>query len=499
MPISFNNIPDTTRTPGVYTEVDNSRALQGLVQNPHKALIIGQKVSEGSAEEEMLYAITKEDMGYSYFGPGSILARMCAKFKEANPNTELFAIALPDDGAAVKAVGTIHLSQAMSGVAGCTGTQTLYLMINGRKAYTVLTSGWSLADVNSAVVDTVNDDSHLPVVASTTADSTIDLTAVNAGEAGNNIDFRFNYYTGQSNPTFFTDSILVSAMASGANNPDIGDVWAVIDGEQFHYIANPYDDAANLAELEGELEDRFGPLEDLQGHGFTGYRGTQANCTTHGNDRNSPFNTNIGFYDGPNAPEEWAASLCGVAAKNLNNDPARPLQFLKLPGILPPPASSRFTRAEREILLYDGIATWIVDSGGNVLIERCITSYQSNALGLPDPSYLDVQTLATLGEIRFQYKTRMVNRFIIPRFKLADDTFPVQPGSYVVTPKTLKQEIISLFALLRDQGLIENLDDFIDNLVIERDSADANRVNVLMPPDLINQFRVLAGLIQFIL
>jgi len=133
------------------------------------------------------------------------------------------------------------------------------------------------------------------------------------------------------------------------------------------------------------------------------------------------------------------------------------------------------------------------------LIERCITTYQSNAVGLPDPSYLDVQTLATLGEIRYQYKTRMTNRFIVPRFKLADDTFPVQPGSNVATPKTVKQESIALFTLLRDKGLIENLDDFIDNLVVERDDTDTNRVNVLLPPDLMNQFRILAGQIQFIL
>ena len=46
--ISFNNIPVTTRTPGVFTEVDNSRALTGLANNPHKALIIGQLVADTS-------------------------------------------------------------------------------------------------------------------------------------------------------------------------------------------------------------------------------------------------------------------------------------------------------------------------------------------------------------------------------------------------------------------------------------------------------------------
>jgi phage tail sheath gpL-like len=170
-----------------------------------------------------------------------------------------------------------------------------------------------------------------------------------------------------------------------------------------------------------------------------------------------------------------------------------------LKGVLPPIVDARFTRSERGILLYDGISTFIVDSGGNVQLERVITTYQKNSFNTADPSYLDIQTLATLGEIRYQYKTRMLNRFIQPRFKLASDTFPVQPGSYVVTPKVVKQEIISLFYLLQDRGLIENIQDFVDNLVVERNSTDVNRIDVLLPPDLINQFVVMASLMQFVL
>ena len=51
----------------------------------------------------------------------------------------------------------------------------------------------------------------------------------------------------------------------------------------------------------------------------------------------------------------------------------------------------------------------------------------------------------------------------------------------------------------RDVGLIENLDDFITNVVIERDANDVNRVNVLLPANLVNQFRILASQLQFIL
>jgi phage tail sheath gpL-like len=501
MAIVFNQIPESIRTPGAWAEIDNSQALKNrLIQNPHKALIIGQRTTEGTIQPEVLTAITNENLANGYFGDGSQLARMCLMFKKNNPNTELWAVALSDASGATKASATYHASVALSATGGsCSGGGTWYLMVNGSKQYVALTSGWSVTDVNSAIQTTINADSTLPVVASTNATSALNLIAVNAGTNGNYINLRTNYYTGQSDPLCFVDSAVLSIMAGGATDPDLGDVWPVIDGEQFQYVVQPYIDAANLTEIETELETRFGPMINLQGHGFTVVRGTQASCTTLGNTRNSPFNTIMGMYDVPNDPVECAAALGAVAAYNLNIDPARPLQYLKLKYILPPPIVNRFTRAERDTLLYDGIATFVVDSGGSVLIERCITTYQKTATDIADPSYLDVQTMATLNEIRYQFLARMSLRFISQRFKLADDGFPVQPGSFVVTPMTIRQECISLFTLLRDKGLVENLDDFVENLVVERDSGDVNRVNVLLPPDLVNQFRVLAAQIQFIL
>jgi phage tail sheath gpL-like len=495
MAISFNNVPTTIRTPNVYLEVDNSRALQGLVQNPHKVLIIGQKITAGTKAVDTIQEITNDNLANGYFGTGSMLARMCNVFKANNPNTELHAIALSNNGG-VAASTLLCFSAGMS----ITTAGTYYLLCNGKAVDVAMTLAWSVTDVASAIVTAVNlsTNSDIPFTATTDATSNVVFAAANSGTQGNYLDVRANYFAGQSNPLGLAVSGF-TGWSGGAVDPDLDDAWAVIDGEQYQYIVQPYIDATNLTSLEGELSDRFQPLEDLQGQAFGAVRATQASATTLGNSRNSLHNCLMAANDSPNAPEEWAAAFGAVASGKLNVDPARPLHFLQLGNILPPPIANRFTRAERDILLYDGIATWITDSSDNVLIERSITTYQSNALGTPDPSYLDVQTPATLAEIRFQYKTRMQNRFIIPRFKLADDDFPVQPGTNVVTPRTIKEETIALFTLLRDIGLIENLDDFIENLVVERNTSDVNRVDVLLPPDLINQFRVLAGLVQFIL
>ena len=46
-------------------------------------------------------------------------------------------------------------------------------------------------------------------------------------------------------------------------------------------------------------------------------------------------------------------------------------------------------------------------------------------------------------------------------------------------------------------GLVEDLPAFKQHLLVERDPNDPNRVNVLYPPDLINQLRIFAVLAQF--
>jgi len=46
-------------------------------------------------------------------------------------------------------------------------------------------------------------------------------------------------------------------------------------------------------------------------------------------------------------------------------------------------------------------------------------------------------------------------------------------------------------------GLVEDLRNFKRYLIVERDPNDPNRVNVLYPPDLINQLRIFAVLAQF--
>lgn len=160
-----------------------------------------------------------------------------------------------------------------------------------------------------------------------------------------------------------------------------------------------------------------------------------------------------------------------------------------------PKEADRFTRAQRELLLVDGIATFTVDNGGTCRVERTVTTYQTNALGIEDVAYLDLETVTTLAYLRATLRDRIATKF--PRHKLADDGTNYGIGQAIVTPSVIRMELIALAREWEEAGLVEQLDQFIGDLIVERDDSDPNRVNALVPPDMVNQFRQFAAAIQF--
>ena len=159
------------------------------------------------------------------------------------------------------------------------------------------------------------------------------------------------------------------------------------------------------------------------------------------------------------------------------------------------PRGSR--HAERETLLSDGIATHTVDRTGVVALERMVTTYQTAPGGVADTAFRDANTLFTVSFLRASFRQRFATKFA--RYKLADDGTRFGAGQRVVTPSTARAEAIGLFRQWENAGLVENADAFKDALVVERNASDPNRLDFLIPPDLVNQLRVLAATISFTL
>ena len=494
MTITFNNIPPNIRTPGAFTEVDNSNALQGLLPWYQRVLILGQMNETGgqagSASTEELIFVPSSEKAETLFGAGSMLARMVAKFKAINPYMEVWAIPQVD--------GTTAATKTITVTGTATASGAIYLIIGGQQIVISVTSGTAANDIASAINTELAKHSELPVTAGV-ATNVVTLTHRHKGLVGDTLDVRYNYYNGQELPAGVT--LAIAAGTSGAGNPALTNTIAAMGDDQFDYVVCPYNDDTSLTAIETELARRWNPMIQMPSGCWSAVVGTHTTlngwCTS--NSRNSQFVSTMGVYDVPTPVEEVSAIYGADASYHLNIDPARPLQRLTLTGMLPPKYNSdgRFTREERDQLLNNGMATFTVDAGGNCLIERAISNYRLNAAGSPDVSFLDMNTLYSLMYIRYQYNARMLNRF--PRHKLADDTFEVQPGQAVARPLDIRNETLAVFKDLYESGIIENFEEFKDALVVERNSSDVNRVDVLLPANLVNQFRVLATQIAYIL
>lgn len=486
--ISFDQIPVDLRTPGVYMEFDPSQAIQGLTPMPWRALLIGQMLQAGSATEGELVRVVGagDDDARGKFGAGSMLHRMVQAFRAQDRFTELWALPVADDGGAAAASGSI----TFGGTVNAAGT--VYLYVAGKRITVGVAAGDALADIASAAVAAVNAE-DIPVTAAVNGvtPEQVDLTADHPGAAGNSIDVRVNYLEGEELPDGVTTTIV--AFSGGTSDPDLTAAVTALGDEWFNVIALPYTETAALDNLEAELEDRWGPTRQIEGIAIAAMQDTQGGLLSFGSGRNSQVVSVMGYDASPSPPWQWAAAIVGQVSQAVRAGPgafARPFQTLELVGIRAPAEADRFTRTERDQLLRDGIATFTVDRDGTVRIERLITTHQTTDAGADTIAFLDVNTPLTLGYLRYSFRTRFLQRY--PRHKIAADGTRFGPGQAVVTPKLLRAEAVALFREWEDVALVENVDQFKEDLVIERSGTDPSRVDILLPPDLVNQLRVVA-------
>ncbi len=491
MTIGFNQLPSTIRVPLFYAEFDNSRAVQGLVEQPFRIMVIGNRLASGTKPALTPQLVTSKEQGADYFGIGSVLADMLEKIFDANPSAEIWAVGVADNGAGVAATGQLSFTGAP------TKAGVVSLMVGGVNIQVAVATTDTAITIAAAVVAAINAQTKCVLSAAVNGVDAfkVDLTAKNKGLHGNEIDVRHSYFLGEELPAGVT--LAITAMAGGAADPDISTVWPVIGEDQFLLFVSPWTGAANLTSSETELADRFGPIRQNDGYLIAGKRDTHANLVTFGNTRNSQFTT-IMMTRGPSSPWQIAAAMAvQVSISIIADDAVRPFHTLPLVNIWKPGKTEHFTLQERDILLHNGIATFDVDSGGVVRIEGPVTTYKKNAFGSPDISYLYLNTPLTLSYLRFSSKARITSKY--GRHKLANDGTRFSPGQAVATPNIIKAELINLFKEWEERAMVEGFDQFKSQLIVERNASNPNRLDVLMPPDLVNQLVIAGVKIQFLL
>ena len=491
MSVGFSYIPSDLKVPLFYAEVDNSMANSGAGAALRR-LIVGQVNDDAdSPEVGGLVLVSRQAEVVEIAGAGSMLAAMFAAHRDVDVAGEVWCLPVKvSEG--VAAAGTV----TVTGTVSTPGLVNLY--VGGVRVRTTVTATMSADAVATAVAASVNAVLDLPVKAVAAA-GVVTLTAKFSGVLGNDLRLELNRLgraNGEETPAGLT--LVATPMTGGVGSPDMAPVLAALGDEGFEFIAQPWTDTATLdawKDVMDESAGRWSWAKQLYGHVYSAKRGTLGQLVAAGRLRNDPHMTVLGFETGVPQPV-WlmAAQVAARTAVFISADPARPTQTGTLPAIDPAKASERFMLTERQSLLSNGIATAYYE-GGYMRIQRAITTYQRNAYGQADDSYLDSEPLHQSAHVIRYLQGIITSKY--GRHKLANDGTAFGPGQAIVTPLVIRGELVAAYRSLEALGIVENTEAFKANLVVERDATNPNRLNVLYPPDLVNQLRVFALLYQF--
>jgi phage tail sheath gpL-like len=493
MSVAFNSIPSNLRVPLFYAEIN---AGQSPYQGPSRTLLIGQMTSDGSAAASTPIILSGDPTPLT--GVGSMLTEMAIWARQNNQFGEIWMLPLADPSG-TKQTTTVTIA---AGIAGNSGTISLY--IGGEKVQIGVASTDTITNIAANLQAAIalgytkfNRSLQFPVVA-TAATNVVTLTARNMGALGGKLSVITNM-VGDEGP--LQQYVTVAAGTAGAGVPALGAPLAALGDQAFDYICSPYADTTTLDVIKdflGGTSGRWSPMQQIYGHYLTTIFDSMANLAAFGTGRNDPNVSILGVgADSPSPPWRWAAAYGSRIAgdKNLGGEVDQayrisvPVQELDLVGIRPPLSRTNwFTITQRNTLYQDGIAGFTVDVDGTVRLDRVVTTYQLNAGGQPDITWLDIET-----RLQMVYFVRYMRQRIIQKYgrcALADDNPTGNPA--IVTATILKAECIHAYTELETGGLVENSKLFAKSLVVER-SSDTSRVNAYLPVDVVNQFRVFAA------
>ena len=501
MTIPFNNIPagNGIRVPLFYAEMDSSMAAPYTAQSL-RSLLIG--VANPTAPMSGVLTpqlLTSQSQVNSMYGRGSVIARMYAMFRLVNPVGEVWGVGVAQASTGAAATGTIVVT------ATPTAAFALSLYIAGQLVSVPVALTDTATTIATNIAAAVNALLDLPVTATSTT-GTVTLTALWKGTIGNDITLVDTFRGaagGEQNPTNYGVALNYNGntgkLSAGTGATSLTSLSFMGD-DPYDFVMHPFSDATTLALFATEYGDsagRWSYSRQIYGHCYTAQRGTSAALVTAfgAGAVNDPHHTVAAVdVDCPNPIWEYAASYGGRNAVFITADPARPTQTGQLTGLLASRAGKKFLYSERNTLLNNGVATSAVVAG-QLQIERAITTYQLNKFGQADVAYLDSETLHTAAYVLRYLAAAITSKY--PRHKLANDGTRFSAGSAIVTPAVIRGELIAAYDQLVLAGIVENRDIFITYLIVERDATNVNRLNVLFPPDYVNQLRVFAVLNQF--
>ncbi|MGC6061350.1 phage tail sheath subtilisin-like domain-containing protein [Enterobacter kobei] len=472
--IAFDTIPGGTRKPGVYMEFNTRLAVNTLPGNPQRVLVIGPMLSSGLATPLTPVSVFSDKEAEVYFGAGSLAAAMAKAAIDANSYLQLDVIGIAEaEGEAGVAAGG---SLAITGPATKAGTLSVW--IAGEQVAVNVAVGDTPETLIPALVAAMSKKTGLLVHGVyDTENKLLTFAALSKGEWGNGI-------TLSATTTATGLTLTVTPMAGGEMDPDIQPALDAVFAAGHNIIICPFSSDAALAALSEHLTSTGHAMEQRGAvgcAGWTGSLGTGVTLATNVNDGR----ISIPWYRGSVRLPAILAAAYGAVMAGVE-DPARPLNTLPLNGMDVVAMNQREGRNEQENALHNGLTPIEVGPGNTVQIVRAVSTYTVNPQDVEDVSLLDITSIRTLDYTRKACRERISLRF------------PNEKNTARIRDK-VKSELYDVLLRLDAAEILENVAANKDRLIVQQSGTDVNRVDAVIPADVVNGLHVFAGRIDMIL
>lgn len=398
-----------------------------------KMLFVGQKTPAGTATSGALNSNILNDNSWdTLFGIDSMLAAMIRSARKVNAATVIDAIALDDNGSGVDATGVFTIT----GTATEAGTLTFYVGSKRNHKFTIAVADTDTPTIiGDALVAAIVADTKVPI-SSANVTGVVTLTALNAGTYGNTFGLAVEGTVGGV-------TVAITAMASGATDPVVTNVFDVVGTNRYQAVIWPY--GADLTALTGFLDPRFNVDNNiLDGVGFVSITDTLSNHLTNlGVENSESLSINADkleiattTYKGPavlEIPVVKASEFASIRSLRLTEDTnigsfvitrssrdafggaalaSKPYFNTPFPDLDLINVGMGWSDTEiGQLLAAGGWAIGNNRAGNEVIAGEVVTTYKTDSAGNPDPTFGFLNFVDTASAIREYYVNNYRSRY----------------------------------------------------------------------------------------
>lgn len=465
---------DSSLVPGFFaaSRVTQAPQITGLDKPP---IVVGQKTSGGTIVAGTPTRVLSPAHGWQLGGAGSVLGAMCAAYFVDDPNGELWAVGIADNGSGTAATGSL----AFSGTATQSGT--IRAWIGGRLVLIPVTSGDGASDVAAECEDVIGEAVNLPVTGSTTT-STCTLTSRHKGTVGNQVDV---YVDPLSVPAGIT--VTVTTLASGATDPTSTGEAGLGAAQGFDAVALSL--AGQISTWLALIVARWQPESLIFGTIFAGAVDSVASLISAAealDDGRLRLCSQTGLYS---PAYELAAATMGAAMRRFRaTGGSANLAGLEVRGVTAHAEASENTYTSAKLLLEAGAMTYTRSPAGILKIQRDRSTYKLDSAGVADSTFRDGkvahQVMSVIRAIKATVDGCMYLANLVPDGQSVGGAGPVK----IQTPASVRAAVNATVRRLVALGIMRDAAGFDADSTYAINPEDAEELVITLPPKLVKSY-----------